>query len=108
MLEQASKEQLFIAKSRRKVHANLYLFFKMCMGNEALEPQDVLHFPHYHLVYDSTHPSVKEVILKCFISSSVPIRIVICTIAFGMGVNPPDMTHHPLWFTTQHCGLHSR
>ena len=65
-----SLKRTTIAKSRRKVHANLYLF-KMCMGNEALEPQDVLDLPHYHLVHDSTHPSVKEVILKCFISSSV-------------------------------------
>ena len=88
------------------MHANLYLFFKMCMGNEVLEPQDALDLPQYHLVHDSTHPSVKEVILKCFISSSLPIRIVICSIAFGMG----DMRCiiHALWFTTQYCGLHSR
>lgn len=74
--------------------ANLYLFFKMCMGNEILEPQDALDLPQYRLVdmfMSSTHPSVKEEILQCFTSASAPLRIVICTIAFGMGVNPPDV-----------------
>ena len=73
----------------------------MRTGNLVLEPQDALDLPQYHLVHDSTHPSVKEVILKCFISSSVPIRIVICSIAFGMGVNPPDM-RRIIHFGSQH------
>ena len=74
--------------------ANLYLFFKMCMGIEILEPQDALDLPQYRLVdmfMSSSHPTVKEEILQCFTSASAPLRIVICTIAFGMGVNPPDV-----------------
>ena len=66
----------------------------MCMGNEILEPQDALDLPQYRLVdmfMSSSHPTVKEEILQCFTSASAPLRIVICTIAFGMGVNPPDV-----------------
>jgi len=81
---QSARTSLKLENNYCQKHANLYLFFKMCMGNLVLEPQDALDLPQYHLVHDSTHPSVKEVILKCFISSSVPNRIVICSIAFGM------------------------
>ena len=74
--------------------ANLYLFFKMCMGNEILEPQDAFEMPQYRLIdmfMSSTHPSVKEEILQYFTSASAPLRIVLCTIAFGMGVISPDV-----------------
>ena len=68
--------------------------FQNVHGNEILEPQDALEMPQYRLIdmfMSSTHPSVKEEILQYFTSASAPLRIVLCTIAFGMGVNSPDV-----------------
>ena len=47
-----------------------------------------------------THPSVKESIISSFTkpSSESVIRVLIATVAFGMGVNPPNIRH------VYHCG----
>ena len=46
------------------------------------------------------HPSVKESIISSLTkpSSESVIRVLIATVAFGMGVNPPDIRH------VYHCG----
>ena len=38
-----------------------------------------------------THSDVKEVILKSFQSRTAPLRIVIATIALGLGIDCPDV-----------------
>ena len=45
-----------------------------------------------------THTSVKESISSVFSKPGSVLRLLIATIAFGMGVNPPDV-HYIL-----HCG----
>ena len=47
-----------------------------------------------------THTSVKEEIIQQFSCTTVPLRVLIVTIAFRMGVNPPDV-----WYVL-HCGPH--
>ena len=46
--------------------------------------------PKYRLVdmfTSGTHPDVKEIILDSFKGYTAPLRVVICTIAFGLGVD---------------------
>lgn len=72
----------------------LYTFFRVNMREEFTEPCGVSRFlPEHRLVdmfFQGVNPIVKDVILSNFTCPS-PLCVVISTIAFGMGVNCPDI-----------------
>ena len=74
--------------------ATLYLLFRTKMGSNFLHPSDAPDLSKFRLVEmftSCTAPSVKSEILKSFTSSTSPLRVVIATIAFGLGIDCPDI-----------------
>ena len=70
--------------------ANVFAFFKCYLGPNFLISQTVCDHTKYRLVdmYTSCNKShVKKEMLDAFTSPESPLRYVIATIAFGLGVN---------------------
>ena len=73
--------------------ASTYLYFQNNLGQEFTEPRGAPSLSRYRLVelYTScTDISVKNQILASFTQPSC-LRVICATIAFGMGVNCPDV-----------------
>ena len=71
----------------------IYYFFKQNLGTHFTEPPgapDLARFRLLDMYTHCTHQSVKDAILERFTSRS-SLRIVIATIAFGMGIDCPDV-----------------
>ena len=68
--------------------AEIFLYFRNCLREQITEPLDAPDLPRFRLVemYTSVvDQSQKEIILEKFTSES-QLRIVVATVAFGMGV----------------------
>ena len=79
--------------------AHLYKYFKEGLGPCFTVPRGAPDLAKYRVIdmyTHSTHDSVKQAILEQFTSAS-QLRIVIATIAFGMGINCPDVRHIIHW-----------
>ena len=99
--ERVSMERTIIFCQKQETCARLYLLFRLCLKQEVTQPIGYPDLPQFRLVdmYTSgTHPSVKESIISSFSEPNSVLRVLISTIAFGMGVNPPNV-HFVL-----HCG----
>ncbi len=74
--------------------ADLYLFFRDGLGSEFTEPYDVLDRSGFRLVdmfTSCTDSDVKSDIISSFTAVEGTLRIVCATIAFGLGIDCPDV-----------------
>lgn len=72
----------------------LYDFFRSSLGEYFTEPPDAPDLSRFRLVemYTSCTPEgVKQQIIESFCTTSAPLRVVCATIAFGIGVDCPDV-----------------
>lgn len=79
--------------------AQLYLLMRAIIGKESTHPPGSANLPKFRLFdcfTSATHPAVKDEILHAFTTPS-PLRVVVATIAFGMGVDTPDIRHIVHW-----------
>ena len=77
----------------------IYYYFKRRLGIGFTEPPgapDIMQFRLVDMYTHCTHQSVKDSILHNFKIDS-PLRIVVATVAFGLGVDCPDVRHIIHW-----------
>lgn len=80
--------------------AALYEMFRITLGKEFTEPIGAPNVSRFRLVdmyTNPTHSTVKDTIVSYFCKAHSNLRIVICTVAFGLGVNSPDVRQVIHW-----------
>ena len=74
--------------------ASLYILFKNALGSNFLHPCDAPDLSKFRLVdmfTSCTERSVKNQILQSFTAPDSTLRVVIATIAFGLGIDCPNI-----------------
>lgn len=78
---------------------NVHHYFKVSLGEHFVNPAGSPDYVDYRVVdmfTHCTHSTIKKKLIKQFTTAS-PLRIVIATIAFGMGMNCPDIRQVIHW-----------
>lgn len=91
---------------------NIYSLMKSSLGNEAVEPigaPDVARFRLVDMFTACTEKNVKDTIIHNFVQTDSPLRVVIATVAFGMGLDSPNIRHiiHCMGTTSRYRELHA-
>ena len=79
---------------------HIYSFMKSSLGKEAVEPigaPDVARFRLVDMFTACTEKSVKDTIIHNFTQTDSPLRVVIATVAFGMGLDSPNIRRIIHW-----------
>ena len=81
--------------------ARIYMFMVNRIGKEITEPigvcQDIPKFRLVDMFTACTHPTVKDSILNSISSKDGTLRVIIATIAFGMGLDCPNIRRIIHW-----------
>lgn len=92
--QRINMERVLIFCRRYEECADIYELFKLNLGINFTEPIGSPDLSAYRLVdmYTSiTQKEVKDTILKAICNPVSSLRVVVCTISFGMGINCPDI-----------------
>ena len=75
--------------------SKIYMYLASRLGREVMDPVGVCHdLPQFRMVdmYTAcTHPIVKESILQSLPNKDGTLRLIVATIAFGMGLDCPNI-----------------
>lgn len=79
---------------------SIYLYMKSRLGQEMLEPigaPNLVRFRLLDMFNACTHAGIESAIIEAFTEKNQPLRVVIATIAFGLGLNCPDVRRVIHW-----------
>ena len=99
-LWRATMSRTIIYCKRYEEVTTIYRLFKRLMGKSFTEPVSAPDLPQYRLVdmyTKCTDVSVKEKIVDHFAQPDSRLRIVIATVAFGMGLDSPNVSNVIHW-----------
>jgi ATP-dependent DNA helicase RecQ len=91
--------------------AACYLFIKNRLGEEFTDPigaPDRARFRMIDMYTACTHPAVKEQVVDEICDALSKLRVVIATIAFGMGLDCPDVRRGIHWGPSEDIEMHLR
>ena len=80
--------------------SHIYMFLRHRLQSEAVQPigaPDLSRFRLVELFTACTHKKVKDTILEAFSNPQGTLRVVIATIAFGMGLDCPNVRRIIHW-----------
>ena len=98
--ERTLMERIIIYCRTYEICSTIYLFFKSKLWAEITEPIGAVDLARFRLLdmYTAcTTSNVKETILELFCKSDSNLRIVVATIAFGMGLDCPNIRRVIHW-----------
>lgn len=75
----------------------IYLFCKSALGAEMTEPVDLVRFRLVDMYCACSTTPVKNEILQSFCTGNSNLRVIIATIAFGMGLDCPNVRRVIHW-----------